>query len=1708
MRKTSLLLLLLMALFAPWAANAQETVEIGDGTSKSYYTPFNSLYWYSFTEMIYPASEITIDDETVAGTITSVSYYLDQSYTTEQTNDIVLYMKNVSRSTFTSNTDYEPVTANDIVFNGQWTIPANTTGVWLTITLDTPFEYDGESNLMIAMDENTDQYSTRNFRYTTVTNSGVQFYHDSNNPNPYDLDSYSGNKVLRNQLPNVQLVILPVATSGCPKPRTLVASNVTAHTATLTWTMDEPLDPTASGFNLEYKKVSDPDDSWNRIGVGPSVLSFDLSGLDPETEYQARVQSACGNDDNSDWRNAQNFTTEVACPAPTGLAVADITANDATVSWTGTSDSYVVMIGQENCAIYANFENNEIPANFTNDATYPWTVVANTHSGAYCAKSGNGNHHSTTSALQLEVNLTTDMTLTFSAKVSSEASWDKAYFTIDGTQKINGISGNGNWIDYSYPLTTGTHTLRWYYTKDSSSNSYDDCFYVDDIVISTGVASWTEYTTNAQTYTFNNLTSNTHYQVKVKGNCGSEGYSAETAPVSFTTEASCIAPTGLHIVEGSLTAHGVTMAWDIEEDAYYQYAMTHGITSDPTNVNWGYPEQILSLPYWTNSYADHDYTFYVRKWCSEEEQSEAIFISFHTPEACPAPTIFAVVENSITGHEATLTWEGTSQSYNVSYRTAAYIDGVEESFDSNSLPSGWENKTGLLSTILDGGEFGTSTQWSFGTSNGVFDSHARINIYGTSRYGWLITPEFTLPAGATLSFDLALTAYSGTGAASGTCDDDKFVVLVYADNAWQILRDWDNSGSSDVYNDIPTAGQNVSINLSGYAGKTVKIAFYGESTASNGDNNLHIDNVALGTPVAAGEMQYVNNIEEQTVTLSDLLAERKYEAWLIGDCGSEGSSTEVGPITFTTDIACPTPTGLVVSELSATRVVISWDAEEGEMFQVLMPASQDTHPFDPNNPPTNWNTQEQTQNFAVWDRLIPETTYGIWLRKYCNEDEQSEPIYITFTTLPECPVPTEVTVSDVGHYTATVNWTGNSDEGFKVMYRESAGENAPFKEDFENASSFANWTFISMNTTNNIESGKAGRIADAAHTGSFGFRFSSYNDASDYNQYLVSPELTVTGELKFYFKKYNSSEETLYVGYSTTTNDLDDETAWTWTEDLAPTESWQEYTQELPADVKYIAFHYYGDYSYYVYVDDITIGAYEVPASEWQFITAANSPAGIGGLSFGTKYDVVVVPICDETAESEMVSFTTKSADEKIFAGTTSDDWNEGSNWIPYGVPTFDQTVELRANVTISDEAFANTISQGNYTITIEDGKLKSNTGVNATVKKSIRGYDTNYDPETYNNGDYYLITNPLTITVTPSEDNGFHVGNYDLYNWNYAEDLEWRNNVTSLYPGMYGYLYANETGTTLTYTGSINPYTGYKYRSASVPTSPENYDFPGWYLFGNPYMYDAYLTNASSNGTALPYIKMNANGDGFENVAAGTPIEPMEGFFYQGVTGATSAYVVTYEPTVQSNGKLNINLRSANKQLDNAILMFGGNQQMGKMTFRENSSKVYMPVEGKDYAITTVEGQMGEMPVNFKAEKNGSYTLSFTNEDVDFSYLHLIDNLTGEDVDLLAGASTGSAAYTFNASTTDYESRFKLVFATGTSTEGDSFSFVNASGNLCIFGIEGEATVQVIDILGHVISSETFSGSYERKINDAPGVYMVRLINGNDVKVQKVVVR
>ena len=135
--------------------------------------------------------------------------------------------------------------------------------------------------------------------------------------------------------------------------------------------------------------------------------------------------------------------------------------------------------------------------------------------------------------------------------------------------------------------------------------------------------------------------------------------------------------------------------------------------------------------------------------------------------------------------------------------------------------------------------------------------------------------------------------------------------------------------------------------------------------------------------------------------------------------------------------------------------------------------------------------------------------------------------------------------------------------------------------------------------------------------------------------------------------------------------------------------------------------------------------------------------------------------------------------------------------------------------------------------------------------------------------------------------------------------------------------------------------------------------------------------------------------------------------------------------------------------------------------------------------------------------------------------YLHLIDNLTDADVDLLAirqaqessvpfskvgkGNST-PATYTFTAKTTDYASRFRLVFSVSGDVDGDNapFAFIN-NGNIFV---NGDGMLQVIDMTGRVVVS---CGGHTRCVPTMgfpAGVYVLRLIDGNTVRTQKIVIQ
>lgn len=434
-------------------------------------------------------------------------------------------------------------------------------------------------------------------------------------------------------------------------------------------------------------------------------------------------------------------------------------------------------------------------------------------------------------------------------------------------------------------------------------------------------------------------------------------------------------------------------------------------------------------------------------------------------------------------------------------------------------------------------------------------------------------------------------------------------------------------------------------------------------------------------------------------------------------------------------------------------------------------------------------------------------------------------------------------------------------------------------------------------------------------------------------------------------------------------------------------------------------------------------------------------------------------------------------------------------------------TVGTGSVMTINNGSFTNTDPEK---LIIEDGgQLIHDNAVSATIQKNVTGYSNSKDKD--NNG-YLLIASPVESDLNVATHTNLTEGDYDLYYFDQSQaQEEWRNyknaanSFTSIENGK-GYLYANTQDITIEFSGELKP-------SLNDVQVVLNYvdekPFSGWNLVGNPFACNAYVKDTLNKG--LAFYKMNGNGNGFVAVLNGS-IAPMEGVFVHAAAADQSfGFTRTAPDADPGKGNLNIqvaqvtNTRDAQSAEDNAIVRFDGGNTLEKFSFREDNAKLYIPQNGKDYAVVSADAQ-GEMPVNFKATEDGTYTIDFSMDNVEFGYLHLIDNKTGNDVDLLQTPS-----YTFEANTIDYASRFRLVFrAIGNEndSENNDFGFIDANGNLLILGIDGTATLQVIDITGRTVSNETFSGNYSKAINAKAGVYMLRLIQGNDVKTQKIVVR
>ena len=309
------------------------------------------------------------------------------------------------------------------------------------------------------------------------------------------------------------------------------------------------------------------------------------------------------------------------------------------------------------------------------------------------------------------------------------------------------------------------------------------------------------------------------------------------------------------------------------------------------------------------------------------------------------------------------------------------------------------------------------------------------------------------------------------------------------------------------------------------------------------------------------------------------------------------------------------------------------------------------------------------------------------------------------------------------------------------------------------------------------------------------------------------------------------------------------------------------------------------------------------------------------------------------------------------------------------------------------------------------------------SYSKAIKGYGESA-------GGYYLIASPVSTApadagmITDDLGDGATPENatYDLYYYNHnaTDGLEWRNyrkETFGLTPGT-GYLYANKENVTLTFAG--DPYEG----EGVFPI------VAGWTLVGNPFGVAAEISS--------DYYAMNQAGSELTPVTASTNVSAMQGVFVYSAQAGTVMFAEAGTESNNNEDNIVVNIGHQGTAIDRAIVRFGQGDQLPKFQLNPNNTKVYIPQGNKDYAIVRSAAE-AEMPVSFRASENGTYTLAVEAENVEMNYLHLIDNLTGMDVDLLQTPS-----YTFEAKTSDYASRFRLVFKANGTNENNAETFAD----------------------------------------------------------------
>ncbi len=1440
-----------------------------------------------------------------------------------------------------------------------------------------------------------------------------------------------------------------------------------------------------NGGNLLIGVYNDDDGSYN------NVKWYGVNNLDSGVSAYGSNGSSLTNVGYS----AQSFLPKttftytpaggVSCAKPKNFDAVGITAHEATLTWTAGDE-------ESNWDVYVTTDSEVVPDDNTTP-TYQVTscskdltgLTAQTTYYAYVrANCGGGDiskwakkiFSTTREALAVdqnhpyEQNFETSNDLGFANGTLTNA-WCWGSATNNGGSKAMYISNDGGTTNaYStnstatvyasklFNFSQGTYTVVYDWIAYGESN----CDYVR-VALAPGDVDFTAGTSapsipntwivldggnklhlkdSWQSQTAEVAVNGTYTMVFIWRNDSSTGTQPPAAidniSISFMT---CPRPTNL--TSNDVTGRTATLTWTENGTAtnwVLQYATNSTFTENLAEVNvTGTASKALSgLSPETQYYAR------VKSVLGNEESSWSDVKDFTTLATCPKPTL-SYVSYSATAYTGSVSWTGsTADAFEVAYRpTSDFTPSDYTLTDVTRVQlENVSEYTYTLENLTPETKYYIYIQANCGAEDGLSLWSNRV----------IFTTTATCLAPSSLTFDGATSTSVTFHWTKGAEDQD----------AWQIRY---KKASASEYTYVLVENQSTAnYTLTGLEPSTeykVNVCAYCSSTdQSKWSYNDQSYDLSVATECGELTLPYTYGFEDNLVTTSPFSTSQPFpKCWNRIDyqSGYPGSYTYY-PRVFTATNSNPYAHGGNGANSSSGHSMRFYQTSGSTNECAVLPEINDDYDMDKiqirfwaavqsssgtlsvgiMDSPGDASTYTKIQDVTVSNTVssggfreftVPFSSYkgsGRYIAFMCGTGSSYAYFLIddiTVERIPTCFIPTDLDVIDTDVNSASITWTAGKDETeWNIQYKKSS------------ESEWGNPIHITTLPTNENPYVLTGLKRGATYD----VRVQAYCDANDQSEWCNPISFTTDcGVWPI------DDENALFEGLS---GETFPPACWDWIR-VNNYYGWQHSTNvNDPVDPTGTAFSYW-------------------PSGDTYLILPHMHIDGNAKLSFDMAFSS-----SGSGEESSVVLSTT---------GKTALDFTT-TLWTATDFPTTKTNVNINLSAYDGQDVYIAFKFAGVGT----SGRMwyVDNVGVYCTSYPNVvQGYTTNADG-------WRLIASPLAETILANDVLNMTTGDFDLYRFNQSSDTQWENwkkEGSSHYhfglePGK-GYLYANNSNTTLTFIGTKYSGDGNVTLSRAVGSS-----LAGWNLIGNPFAQDATV--------AKDFYVMNNDGSGLI-AATGHNVAAMEGIM---VYAENDGEIVTFVPNTrnsQADEQIVLNLsRGESDVIDRVIVRLGESGTLPKYSLNDNNAKIYVAQEDMDYAV--VHGfESGNMQVNFESKHIGEYSFSVNLENADVKYLHLLDKITGDDVDML-----GEGYYTFIGSPSDRNDRFVLRFGSTASTISDVFAYQNGDEIV----VNGEGELQVFDVMGRMIANHRVSGVETVEKPSQCGVYIFKL----NEKIQKIVIR